>query len=92
MLRWGKTERFWNLICVNCFLAKQQLVFRSNDESSTSSNRGNYVELLHALSAKDEILARLLETSIVFSGFSHIVQNDLIEAIGDVIRYMIKRR
>ena len=50
------------------------------------------MELLHALSAKDEILARLLETSIVFSGFSHIVQNDLIEAIGDVIRYMIKRR
>jgi len=32
---------------VNCFLAKQQLEFRDNDEISTSSNRGNYVELLH---------------------------------------------
>jgi len=36
-----------NLINVNCFLAKQQLAFRDNDESSTSSNRGNCVELLH---------------------------------------------
>ena len=36
-----------DLINVNCFLAKQQLAFRDNDESSTSFNRGNYVELLH---------------------------------------------
>jgi len=35
------------LINVNCFPAKQQLAFRDNDESSTSPNRGNYVELLH---------------------------------------------
>jgi len=26
----------------------------------------------------------------VFSGFSNIIQNDLIEAIGDVVRYDIK--
>ena len=26
----------------------------------------------------------------MFSGFSNIIQNDLIEAIGDVIRYDIK--
>jgi len=42
-----------DLINVNCFLVKQQLAFRSNDESSTSSNRGNYVELLHTLADKD---------------------------------------
>jgi len=79
-----------DLINVNCFLAKQQLAFRSNDESSTSSNRGIYVEALHALAAKDERLSIHLETSTVFSGFSNIIQNDLIEAIGDVIRYDIK--
>jgi len=55
-----------DLIDVNCFLAKQQLAFRSNDESSTSSNRGKYVELLHTLAAKDDRLARHLETSTVF--------------------------
>jgi len=48
------------------------------------------VELLHTLAAKGERLARHLETSTVFSGFSNIIQNDLIEAIGDVIRYDIK--
>jgi len=83
-------EILTDLINVNCFLAKKQLAFRSNDESSTSSHRGNYVELLHTLVAKDERLARHLETSTVFSGFSNIVQNDLIAALGDVVRYDIK--
>jgi len=55
-----------------------------------SSNCGNYVELLHTLAAKDEKLARHLETSTVLSWFSNIMQNNLIEAIGHVIRYDIK--
>ena len=55
-----------------------------------SSNRGNYVELLHTLAAKDERLARHLETSTVFSGFSNKIQNNLIAAVGDVVRYDIK--
>jgi len=42
-----------DLINVNFFPAKQQLAFCSNDESSISSNRGNYVELLHTLAEKD---------------------------------------
>jgi len=79
------------LINVNCFPAKQQLAFCSNDETSISSNRGNYVEFLHTLAAKDKRLARHLETSTVFSGFSNIIQNDLIAAIGDGVRYDIKK-
>jgi len=47
------------------------------------------VELLHTLAAKDERLSRHLETSTLFSGLS-IMQDDLIEAIGDAIRYDIK--
>jgi len=47
------------------------------------------VELLHTLAAKDERLARHLETSTVFSGFSNVIQNNLIAAIGDVVRYDI---
>jgi len=34
-----------DLINANCYLAKQQLAFRSNDESSTFSYHGSYVEL-----------------------------------------------
>ena len=48
------------------------------------------MELLHALAVKNERLTRHLETSTVFSGFSNIIQNDLIAAIGDVVRYDIK--
>ena len=48
------------------------------------------MELLHTLAAKDESLARHLETSTVFSDLSNIIQNDLIAAIGDVARYDIK--
>ena len=75
-----------DLINATCFLAKQELAFRGDDESASSSNRGNYVELLHAFAEKDDKLARHLETSTVFSGVSNRIQNDLIEAIGDVIR------
>ena len=46
--------------------AKQQLAVCSNDESSISSNRGNYVELLHTLAAKDEKLARHLESRDIY--------------------------
>ena len=45
-----------DFINVHCFPVKQQLAFCSNDESSISSNRGKYVELLHTLAAKDERL------------------------------------
>jgi len=42
-----------DLINVNCFPDKHQLAFCSNNESWISSNCGNYVEILHALAAKD---------------------------------------
>jgi len=50
-----------DLINVTCFLAKQQLAFRSNDDSSTFSNCGKCVEILHTLAEKDERLASHLE-------------------------------
>ena len=54
----GENREILKDIIANCFLVKQQLAFRSNDESSTSSNRGNYVKNLHTFAAKDERLAR----------------------------------
>lgn len=75
-----------DLINATCFLAKQELAFHRISESTGSFNRGNYVELLHAFAEKDDKLARHLATSPVFSGLSHKVQNDLIEAVSDVIR------
>ncbi|XP_049597201.1 zinc finger MYM-type protein 1 [Syngnathus scovelli] len=65
-----------DLINATCFLAKQQLAFRGKC--------GNHVELLHAFAEKDE-------KSTVFSGLSNSIQNDLIEAVGDVIINDIKK-
>ena len=48
------------------------------------------MELSHTLAAKDERVPRYLETSTVFSCFSNIIQNELVEAICDVIRYDTK--
>ena len=58
--------------------------------SAYATDRGNYVELLNTLAANDERLARHLETTTTFSGISNIIQNDLIAAIGDVVRYDMK--
>ena len=43
-----KREILQDLINATCFLAKQQLAFRGNDESTGSANRGNYIELLRS--------------------------------------------
>jgi len=57
LCHWMKTPP-WKFSAYATVPAKQQLAFCSNDRSSISSNRGNYVELLHTLAAKDERLAR----------------------------------
>ncbi|KAM3858201.1 zinc finger MYM-type protein 1 [Diretmus argenteus] len=79
-----------SLIDVVCFLGNQELAFRGNDEGESSSNRGNYIELLHLIASKDANLASHLASSTVFTGTSNRIQNDLIEAIADVLREDIK--
>jgi len=64
-----------DLINVNCFPAKQQVAVCSNDKSSISSNRGNFVKLLHTLAAKDEKLARHLESRDIYCVFWHLKQD-----------------
>ena len=61
------------------------MAFRGNDESENSINRGNYVELIYAFAENDGRLAHHLKTSTVFSGLSNRIQNDLIEAVAEVI-------
>lgn len=49
------------------------------------------MELLHLIARYDSNLATHLSSSTVFSGLSNKIQNDLIEAIGDVIIDNIKK-
>ena len=72
------------------YLSKQELVFRGNDESNTSLNRGNYREILECFSKFDSVFERRLHRKLaenershlsVFTGVSPEIQNDLIFCI-----------
>ena len=73
------------LINGTCYLANQELAFHGNDGSVTSFNHGNYVELIYAFAENDKRISRHLETSTVFSGLSNRIQNDITEAVAEVI-------
>jgi len=66
-------------------LAKQELPFRGHDEQITSTNRGNYVELINLMGTFDLKLSEHLSTATVFSGLSGDIQNDLIQSISNVL-------
>ncbi|KAL4131731.1 hypothetical protein QTP88_009004 [Uroleucon formosanum] len=73
------------LIDATCYLAKQELPFRGHDEQITSTNRGNYVELINLMETLDLKLSGHLSTATVFSGLSGDIQNDLIQSISNVL-------
>ena len=74
-----------------CYLANQELAFRGNNESATSFNRGNYVKLIYVFAENDERISRHLETSKVFFLLSNRIQNDIIEAVAEIIRTDIRK-
>ncbi|XP_026819055.1 zinc finger MYM-type protein 1-like [Rhopalosiphum maidis] len=73
------------LIDATCYLAKQEFPFRGHDEQITSTNRGNYVELINLMGTLDLKLSGHLSTATVFSGLSGDIQNDLIQSISNVL-------
>lgn len=77
-------------IDITCFLAEQELSFRGHDESESSTNQGNYRELASLLSTYDPLLAQHLDEATVFTGLSCSIQNDLIDAVKDVVFNKIK--
>lgn len=73
------------LIDVTCHLVNQELPLRGDDESDSSLNRGNYIELLQLLKEYDPVLKDHLETATVFKATSSAIQNDLIQSIHEVV-------
>ena len=80
------------LINAVCLLAKLELPFRGDDESKTSNNRGNYLELLDYTAQYDPLLKNHLDTSTVFKGISNRIQNDLIESVASALNKEIKQQ
>ena len=84
---WEVLER---LIDAICFLTKQELSFWQHDESLTSLNNRNYIEILDLMNIRDPILEAHLKESWVFKGTSSAIQNDLIAAINAIVIEKIK--
>ncbi|XP_053577418.1 zinc finger MYM-type protein 1 isoform X2 [Bombina bombina] len=79
-----------HIIKAICYLVKQDIAFWGNEEGAILRNRGNFVELLYFFAQEDEILARHLETSTLYSGLTNRIQINVIEAIAGVIKDDIK--
>lgn len=93
----AKVERnrhiFQRLIDIVCFLARQELAYRGHDETESSLNNGNYLELVVLLAKYDGVLETHLETaSSAFTGLSNRSQNDLISSVASVVNDNIKQQ
>ncbi|XP_068196634.1 uncharacterized protein [Antennarius striatus] len=73
------------------FLGKRELLFRGDDESTQSRNRGNYTELVSFLSEHDTDLHYHLSTNRAFTETPDKIQNDIIHAVSQVIVEEIKK-
>jgi hypothetical protein len=63
------------------FLLLQALAFRGHDESSSSSNKGNFLEMIEWYKSKDKNVAHLLRTNQMTSPS---IQKDLCKACADL--------
>jgi len=91
-------EILFHLIGTTVYLARQGLAFRGHDESRTSSNRGNFLELVHLLAEYDSVLRMHLESVQMIQShkkephvtlLSNRTQNDLIRSLGTQVRNAI---
>ena len=74
------TKMFQHHIDATVFLAAQGLAFRGHDESKSSSNRGNFMELMDLIGEySSELRAFLNKEKITYT--SHDPQNDRIECV-----------
>ena len=78
-------------INIALFLSAQGLAFRAHDESKSSSNRGNFVELLDLLGSYCNELREFLDNERI-TYTSHDPQNDLIECMYQEVRTEIEKR
>uniref|UniRef100_A0A671PJX7 DUF4371 domain-containing protein n=1 Tax=Sinocyclocheilus anshuiensis TaxID=1608454 RepID=A0A671PJX7_9TELE len=84
-----KRDLLRKLIIAVLYLGQQKHAFRGHDESATSKNKGNFVQLLETFSEFDPALAEHLKTSTIFKGTSKSIQNDIIDSIATVVNNAI---
>lgn len=78
------------LIDIVVFLGVHEISYRGHCEKKTQSYRGNYVDLLNFTADIDPSIKNFLSENNLFKGTSMTIQNDLIEAVADVVKQRIK--
>ncbi|XP_074266888.1 uncharacterized protein LOC141590181 [Silene latifolia] len=78
-----KARLTYSLQCLR-YLLKQGLAFRGHDESATSNNKGNFLELLEWLAGKSENIAKIVLSNAPgnHQATAPTIQKDLIKCCG----------
>ena len=93
-------EILTRLIDLTVYLARQGLAFRGDNDSNSSNNRGNFLELVNLFSRYDSVLkmhtenigrVKVTKKRLQVSLLSNRSQNDLFTALGTYIRREIQR-
>ncbi|VVC42850.1 Domain of unknown function DUF4371 [Cinara cedri] len=76
------------LIHVVCYLGKQELAFRGHDERKSSSNKGNYLELLELLSQEEQIFKEHFLSNSLFKGTFILLSCSSLDKYSALLRLM----
>lgn len=108
MVRWNSFKKklleaafevLSRLIAITLFLARQGMSFRGDDETSSSQNRGNFLELVELFSKNDSVIKLHLDAvkenqrtqkRPLVSLLSNRTQNDLIKALAISVKRVIR--
>lgn len=107
MVRWNSFKKklleaafevLSRLIAITLFLARQGMSFRGDDETSSSQNRGNFLELVELFSKYDSVIKLHLDAvkenqrtqKKLVSLLSNRTQNDLIKALAISVKRVIR--
>ncbi|CAI6351816.1 unnamed protein product [Macrosiphum euphorbiae] len=80
------------------YLSRQNMAFRGHDESKTSKNQGNFLELIKLLSADNAVLSsHLLKIRDVkgknrLTFLSNVSQNKILNVLGEMVRGQILQK
>lgn len=86
------------LVDIALYLVQQDGAFKGHDESSTSSNKGNFLELVQLIAKYDSTIKTHLDDFNVIQSqqkktqtslLSHMTQNDIINALATYVRRAI---
>lgn len=89
-----------HFIAITLFLARQGMSFRGDDETSSSQNQGNFLELVELFSKYDSVIKLHLDAVKEKQGtqkrplvslLSNRSQNDLIKALAISVKRVIKK-